>query len=374
MIVTFYTPRYAKSAKQLVRSCATRGYDVEAVAAEETGSWAGNCALKAGVVRDALTRHEQVLWLDADATVHGDISELLRPHDGMRMHIVTPDQFKAGWFAQRYRYHAVRYGSMWNSGILSVRRSPEVMGMMDAWVDQCQRSPGEWDQMCLQWAHIATGQRVPVADIPREYRAGGKIIAHKSAFHRLWKRSIDHPTRKVLLLGSGPDLPQWWAGNGRRYLDQGYAVVAMNNAIGVTGEAAHLWLVPNDYTGRHHAPPPVPSNWKGYPRATNPAGNWIHRPLWSKEPTTVMLSSLAHLLNEAQMDQCRLIVHLAGCDMNYDGEQSHFYGTGTCDPLRYRDDELATAMRKIETAYRKHGSTIHNASGQEFTRLVFPRC
>lgn len=373
MIVTFYTPGYRQDATELQLSCAEHGYDIECIAVSDSGSWAANCAKKARVIRDAIERHEHVLFLDADARINGNIDDLLQPCDGIRLHIVAPDQFRPGWFAQRYRYHAVRHGGMWNSGILSVSRSPAVIDLLDAWIDMADRCPEEWDQICLQRAHIESRSPVPVYDIAPQYRAGGQVIAHRSAFHRLWKTQDQKPLRKVLLIGSGYDLPEWWAQNGQKYIDAGFSVVAMNNAIAASGDHTYLWLAPNDYNGQHVAADYIPSNVGGYPRATNPEGNWINKPYWSKKPTTVMLSSLCHLLNEALLDKCELIVHMAGCDMIYRDGQTHFYGAGSCDPLRYGANDLVAAMNKISRMYARHNCRIFNVGNQADTLLTFKR-
>lgn len=374
MIICFYTPRYAEEAEGLRRSAAALEYPIELIPISESGSWAANCAKKAEVCRDALTGHEQILFLDADARIKGNIDQLLRPHDGIRLHIVKPEQFRAGWFAQRYRYHALRHGGMWNSGVMSIRRSPEVMALMDAWVDMCAKCPGEWDQLCLQWAHIKSGSTVPVVDIPSQYRAGGPIIGHKSAFHAKWKTAQDKPLRKVLLLGSAAYLTEWWEQHRDAYVNSGFAIVAMNNACQVVGDDCHLWLVPNDYSGSHSAAEYIPTNKGGIAGATNKARNWVDRPYWSHCPTTIMTSSVCHLLNEAVRDGCQIEVHLAGCDMVYSGDKTHFYGNGGKDPLRYQPRDLQRAQDEIQQAYSRHGCKIFNAGGQTETRLVFDKC
>lgn len=372
MIITFCTPGYRGLAHKLRASAERHGHDVEIIDAPELGDWAANCAQKAGVVRDALIRHEQVLFLDADAEVRAPIDELLKPHEGIRLHVVTPEQFKPGWFAQRYRYQAVKYGGMWNSGILSVHRSPETLALMDAWVEMCARRPSEWDQLCLQWAHRESGSTVEVRDIPAQYRAGKAIIGHRSAFHTKWKRAEDVPLRRVVLLGSAEYVSEWWAANRSRYLDRGFAVAAVNNACAVAGDDLDLWLTPNDYAGEFRADA-APNNVASYPRATNPEGNWIAHPHWISKPTTVMLSAALHLLNEAVLDGCRIEVHVAGCDMDYGANQTHFYGNGTPDPLRFSDGQLRDAQARLMGMYASHMSTIANAGGRETTRLIFPR-
>lgn len=244
------------------------------------------------------------------------------------------------------------------------------MALMDAWVDMCGRHPKEWDQFSLQWAHREIESPVKVEALPKDLCVGG-LIGHRSAFHRKWRKAGDKPIRQILLVGSGSYIADWWAENRERY--RGFSVVAMNNACAVVGDDCDLWLIPDDYSGENRAADYIPSNAGGYPRATNRQGNWITKPLWIGQPTTMMISALCHLLNEARLDNCRLEVHLAGCDMIYEGDKTHFYGKGGLDPLRYTDGQLEVAQRQLIEAYRRKKSTIFNAGGQDSTRLIFDR-
>ena len=67
-------------------------------------------------------------------------------------------------------------------------------------------------------------------------------------------------------------------------------------------------------------------------------------------------------------------VAMLGCDMMYAGQQTHFYGTGTADPLRpdisLRSLEAKAARFQIIAA--KHGTAVVNLS-QDPSRLTFPR-
>ncbi len=369
MIITFCTPDYKEEAKALEQSARRHGYNIEVIEKPEQGSWERNCAMKAEVVRDELKRHKHVLFLDADARIMGNIDYLLEPTKGIRLDILQPEEFNAGMFCQRYRYHAARHGGMWNSGILAVTRTRQTTKLMDKWVEQCNKSVGEWDQLGLQWA--AKDFKGTVEAIPHEYRAGRNIIAHRSAFHAKWKQKGQKPKRKVLLIGSAPYAKDWWEQNGQKYLDAGFAVVAMNNAIGITGDDAHLWLTPNDYDGKLSASKNVPSNTPVYPRATNREGNWIASPEWCGTVSTVMLSCLYHLMNEALMDGCTLEVRVVGSDMIYDGDTTHFYGNSACDPLRFTDKQLKDAQVRVQRFYIQNQSAIFNAGGQSKTRLVF---
>lgn len=374
MIFTFATPDYMPEAENLRRSAAAYGHDVTIIRAPERGSWADNCSQKAGIVRETLEQHEQVLFLDADAFLKSDPRELLLPHNGIRLAVSDPYRFRFGQFAQRYRYHAMRYGGMWNSGILSVRRTPDTLALCDAWARVASEAPGEWDQMCLQWAHIETGSAVPVTPLPRHLCAGGPVVGHRSAFHRKWKAANERPVRRVLVLGSAPYLPGWWSQNGKRYQRAGFSICPMNNAIGVVEGDAHIWLVPNDYAGPHYAGPDVVTNLARWNGATNRAGNWVTKPHWHGPTATTIFSTLYHVLNEAHRDGCRPVVHVAASDMVYPaGGQTHFYGNGNPDPLRFTDDALYAEQRRLIALYSQIGGEVVNAGGQSETRLVFDR-
>ena len=72
------------------------------------------------------------------------------------------------------------------------------------------------------------------------------------------------------------------------------------------------------------------------------------------------------------------VIAYIGCDMVYaakDGQNTHFYGTGTADPLR-ADVTLqsleAKSLRLLALASR-HGCAVVNLSELENSRLCFPR-
>jgi len=70
----------------------------------------------------------------------------------------------------------------------------------------------------------------------------------------------------------------------------------------------------------------------------------------------------------------KLIGYL-GCDMIYDGSNTHFYGKGTADPLR--DDKtlknLEAKSTRLEAMALQQGCSIVNFSLLPSSNLVFPR-
>ncbi len=378
-LVTFYTADspYERDAALLRESAHALGLEVHAEAVAGDSTWEGNCNLKADFCRRMVHQFapRPVLFLDADCRLRQPPPQLNGTAD-LRLQVVRPDQLRPGWLCQRYRYAIQRRGGMWNSGVMLLRPTETMFRLLDAWVAWCGRRPAEWDQLNLQAAAVHDCPGVVCEPLPDDCRAGGPFIGHESARHRHWPQRASR--RDVLLLGSAPDATEWWARHGAAYIDEGYAVVAVNNAWRVPGQWLDLWLKPNDYRdSAGEAPPPdVPRNEGLTGPGINRYGNWRISPWW--HPGDVQLSlidALFHLLNEAVADRVGLTVHVAGADMIYppagSGRPSHFYGTGAPDPERYTDAQLARALGGVDQAYMVAGAELYNASDQKQTRLPF---
>jgi len=68
------------------------------------------------------------------------------------------------------------------------------------------------------------------------------------------------------------------------------------------------------------------------------------------------------------------VMAFLGCDMTYDAKQTHFYGSGTADPLR-EDKSLRSLEAKsarLQALAARQGCACVNLS-REDSRLVFPR-
>jgi hypothetical protein len=69
------------------------------------------------------------------------------------------------------------------------------------------------------------------------------------------------------------------------------------------------------------------------------------------------------------------VIAFLGCDMNYEGEKTHFYGRGEPDPLR-QDVSLQSLEAKsarLMALAAAEGCLCLNLSEQPVSRLVFPR-
>lgn len=371
-VVSFYTvgTPYEQAVEVLRKSCEAHGYKHDIQGIPDAGSWAENCNQKAGVVREAIRKHGKILYLDANMEIQKEIPFFDGNIRGVALHVVDYEDLRPGLFSNRYRYHIRKYG-MWNSGIMLWGQGS--LPLAEAWEEMCLRRPTEWDQLNLQCAHREMQSPIPVGQIPESYRAGKGRIGNYSGFHAHWKQPGELPRRNVLLLGSGSCAPEWWSANREAYLNQGYQIVAVNNACAIPGDDLHLWIHPNDYSGSFCAPLDVPTN-RNHHRATNKAKNFIMAPhCVERNVRTVAFDAIVHLLNEAILDKCRLTLHLVGLDMDYDSSKTHFYGNGAQDPLRHGDEAIRSAQQAILGWFKAHNSRILNAGGQERTRLIFPR-
>lgn len=369
IVVSFFTPGpYERDAEQLRESCDAHGYEHDIVRVKDSGNWTANTCQKARVIRAAMAKHDRpLLWLDADGWIKQPMPLLDDMKTDLVLHIQK--QNKPGWQAQRWRYQQAMWGGMWNSGIMLIRNTATNRTLLDAWAERCEQAPHVWDQINLQMAARELG--VLATDLPAEYRAGGAHFGHRSGHHAHY--GPRQPERNVLFIGSAPDAPAWWAEHGARYWRDGWSIVAINNAWLVPDEC-HLWLKPNDYKGQCPAFTPSNGGWVG--PEFNRQGNWRIKPFWKHGKLRLSVTdALAHLLNEAVADRCRLTVHVVGCDMQYPKEgPTHFYGTGDPDPLRYTPAELGAVLGAIKTAYGSYGAKIYNAGGQPRTALPFDAC
>lgn len=166
----------------------------------------------------------------------------------------------------------------------------------------------------------------------------------------------------VLILGSGPNvtLCRDWP---RAPFD---VILAINNAWSVRPDWDYL-IHPEDFPADRRPTPaagqrivtaadyvPLQNDYGGFVYAGGTmaftAGYWA---LAALKPST-----MAYL----------------GCDMTYDGTQTHFYGTGTADPLR-ADVTLrsleAKSARLMLLAAREGCQCVNLSTGE--SRLVFPR-
>ncbi len=169
----------------------------------------------------------------------------------------------------------------------------------------------------------------------------------------------------VLILGSGPDVVACrdWP---RAPFDR---IVAINNAWAVRPDWDDL-IHPDDFP-QERMPIDLVRNQRivraaDYVPLQNPLGGFVYA--GGTMAFTAAYWALAALRPS--------VIAVLGCDMVYEGTAgTHFYGTGTADPLRV-DVTLrsleAKSARLMVLAARQNCAMV-NLSTQDRSRLVFPR-
>ncbi len=167
----------------------------------------------------------------------------------------------------------------------------------------------------------------------------------------------------VLILGSGPNVTQ--AQNWPRAPFD--TVVAINNAWRVRPDWDYL-VHPSDF-----APERMPDTLNDtqqiitaetYVPAQNALGGFVYG------GGTMAFTASYWALHALRPT----VLAYLGCDMTYDAPQTHFYGTGTADPLR--DDvtlrSLDAKSARLQALAHRQGCACVNLSSDD-SRLVFPR-
>ena len=174
---------YERHVSELRTSCDAFGLELEATAIPDVGCWAGNCAQKPRVVRDAMLRHgaRPIVWLDADARV--------RRRPGLF------DELALGEPAVDVGYH-LWDGHQLASGTLYFGPTAAAARLVGAWHGRCVAEPGVWDQLHLERAVDAMRRQLVIAPLPIEYLAifdagvptDGIVIEHLQASRTMRER------------------------------------------------------------------------------------------------------------------------------------------------------------------------------------------
>lgn len=181
-------------------------------------------------------------------------------------------------------------------------------------------------------------------------------------------------TNKFLLIGSAPYIKNWYKKRGQILTAHGYKLCAINNAWAVDPDNIYLWMYPCDFFDTGHLFP-----------SEEQRGEWQEYICDHRKPVkgkydyvregsgTMLLNALVYLLNQSIEDgrKCKILV--AGSDCVYKKGESHFYGKGEADPLRYGKEWLISELNRIKTFYEEEGCEIYNVGGRKKTLLPFKR-
>lgn len=180
--------------------------------------------------------------------------------------------------------------------------------------------------------------------------------------------------KKFLLIGSAPYIKDWYQKYGRGLIQKEYKLCAINNAWAIDPDNVYLWMYPCDFFNTGHLFPNKKQRrqWKEYvcDHRLPVKGKYDY----VKEGSgTMLLNALVYLLNQSIDDSRKCEVLIAGSDCIYKKGQSHFYGKGAEDPLRYGQKWLEGELKRIKSFYEKEGCLIYNVGGRRKTLLPFKR-
>lgn len=167
----------------------------------------------------------------------------------------------------------------------------------------------------------------------------------------------------ILILGSAPDaiLSRDWS------LDQFSSIVAINNAWKIHSNWTHN-IFPSDFPIKNQPKPNLDQylvSANEYVPAQNSFGGFVYA--GGTMAITAAYWALAVLKPKN--------LFFLGCDMIYGSGKTHFYGTGTPDPLR-KDISLRSLEAKsarFECFASSMGSKVFNLSEEKKSRLIFRR-
>jgi hypothetical protein len=176
----------------------------------------------------------------------------------------------------------------------------------------------------------------------------------------------------VLVLGSGTDALEWWASHRLQIARSTWHVVAINNAWRVVGPSeTGTWARSTDfpYVAKIQ---PAPAELEVLRKKE--LVDFVTVPEWydtGRRTGTMLLNVLFHLLNTSK--RLRRVA-VACSDFYYPDGRSHFYGSGTKDPLRYGEEWLDRVLALANDKYTARGIGLTNVGSPSIpSRLPFGR-
>lgn len=174
---------------------------------------------------------------------------------------------------------------------------------------------------------------------------------------------------KFLVIGLAPYIVSWFDKWGKKTLNKGFKLVAINNAWQVSPDDITYWMKGNDFKDMGNKRPifSMSRQWEIKEKLR------LEEPYFYKKKGSgiMILNVLCNLLNISIQKSQKCIVAVAGCDCVYTGKNDHFYGKGKPDPMRYGRKWLLNELLRIKDFYKREESQLYNIGGQEETILPF---
>ena len=152
---------------------------------------------------------------------------------------------------------------------------------------------------------------------------------------------------KVLLVGSGPYIKEWWT----LHHDKIGEVSCMNTAIEVVGARHHRWYLSSDFMhNRQWTFQGMRDRIGEHILGLRIVASFLSTPHWYNCPYdgTMLINSIYDILNRATIGETPVELNLIGCDLDYSKPKTHFYPGGTADPKRIPDEILLGHLHKVE--------------------------
>lgn len=182
--ISFYTGHYEWDAQQLKKSFDKRGitnYDIEYI--DNTGSWSGNTQLKAPFILRKLKENDSVVWTDADSRIENIpvLFNTIKTETAFRF-------FDDPSFTLPEHSVLKNVSSYLQSGTMYFKNTPNVIKLLEEWIELNETDRTQWDQWTLQYC--LSNSDVTVTELPESYvfidgvSTGECIIRHTQASRR----------------------------------------------------------------------------------------------------------------------------------------------------------------------------------------------
>lgn len=154
-LVSFYTENwlYPQHALRLRAECEAYGLQHDIRKLDSLGDWTLNTQLKARFVRSMLEEHTEIAWVDVDSTI-----------------LLKPDLFRRSMPADVMLIPHTTLPRHWHVGVMCLRRTPEVLRFVDAWVSEVTQAGGT-DEAAFERAWISSSPAVSWRRLPAEYHS-----------------------------------------------------------------------------------------------------------------------------------------------------------------------------------------------------------
>ena len=176
---------------------------------------------------------------------------------------------------------------------------------------------------------------------------------------------------KIILTGSAPYFPKWWEEHKDKLKE--FSIHSINNSVLLTKDVCDLWWCSYDFFAIHPEINPniVEERCFNFRWAKGDWSIWYDK----GETSGTMLFNVLEALGSSAVYYGEITeVNVIGCDLIYkEGEQNHFYGNGTPDPMRLGLPLILKNIEYFKDAFKKYGIGLYNLSPQPESLLTFER-